>query len=118
MGAGVYNFELEQGADFERVFTYKTAAGVAIDVTGYGARMKIRKSTDSANALLSLGTGATGGITVGTTGGTFTVAITDTKSAALDFDNAVYDFEVVVPVTLKVIRLLKGQVTLVKEATK
>lgn len=118
MGAGVYNFEIEQGVDFERIFTYKTAAGVAVNVTGYGASMKIRKSPDSANPLLSLGTGATGGITVGTTDGTFTVAITDTKSSALDFDSAVYDFEVTVPVTLKVIRLLKGQVTLNKEATK
>jgi len=117
MGAGNYNFCIEQGTDFERIFTYKNAAGVVIPVTGYGARMKIRKSPDSANPILSLSTGATGGITVGTTDGTFTVAITDTQTAAMDFDNAVYDFEII-DTNLKVIRLLKGQVTLSKENTK
>lgn len=126
MGAGIYNFTIEQGADFNAVITYKSSAGVPIQIRDYEARLKIRKSQDSANSILYYDTTrptmATGAITIGTgvTGatGAFTIDISDVETAAMDFDDARYDFEIIVPTTLKVIRLLKGQVSLDKEATK
>lgn len=118
MGAGIYNFSIEQGSDFERIVTYKTSAGVVIPVNGYHASLKIRKSWDSSNPLLELTDIDDHGIVVGDEAGTFTITITAAQSAALDFEIAVYDLEITVPVTLKVYKLIKGQVNLLKEVTK
>ena len=47
MAAGRYNFTIEQGATFTRIFKYKDATGSAIDLSEATAiRMHIRKNID------------------------------------------------------------------------
>jgi hypothetical protein len=83
MAAGVCDLEIDQGADFEVTFTYCDPTETPIDVTGWTALLQLRTSPGSV-VLLSLTDSA--GITVGTTDGTFAVAMTADQTAALDQD--------------------------------
>ena len=45
MSAGVYNIEIEQGADYALAVTYKDSAGLVFDLSsGYTATLKIKES--------------------------------------------------------------------------
>ena len=56
MAAGTYNFSIEQGCDFSKTFTWKNAAGVAIDIAGYVFRMMARNDYGDAAPVLNLST--------------------------------------------------------------
>lgn len=88
----------------------------SVDLSSYSARMQIRERKDSADILLELTTD-NGRLLLGTEGAiTFNVEADDT--AALDFDCAVYDLELIEPLpSTKVIRLIEGEITLSKEVT-
>ena len=48
MAAGIYNFTIEQGATFTRIFKYKDSEGNPIQLGEASAlRMQIRESIDS-----------------------------------------------------------------------
>ncbi len=117
MPAGLYNFTIEQGATFSKTFTYKDAAGVPVNITGFSVRMMARREYGDATPLISLST-TLGGITI-TEGaaGQFRLDISATGTAALDFTQARYDLEIV-DLAGRVIRLLQGTITLSKENTK
>jgi len=116
MGAGTYNFTIEQGATFKRIMTWKDSNGNPINLTGYTARMQVRTAKDSPNVILTLDTDTNGGITLGGVSGTITIEISASKTASLDFKTAVYDLEL--EKDGSVVRLLEGSVTLSKEVTK
>lgn len=117
MAANV-DISIDQGATFSYTVTARSN-GAYLNLTGYSARMKIRKSADSAAALLSLvSPSASGtGIDLGGAAGTVEVKISATDTAALDFYVARYDLEIV-DGSGKVTRLLEGRVTLNREITK
>jgi hypothetical protein len=76
---------IRQGETWSFVWTKRDAAGAAVDLTGYSARMAIRDRIGGANlqALLS-STGDTGGtITLGGAAGTVTMSMTAAQSAVL-----------------------------------
>ncbi len=110
-----YDFSIYQGTTFERLMTYKDGAGVVINLSGYSARMKIRKTWGAA-VLLELTSGANGGIVLAATSPNITVTITPALTAPLSFEYAVYDLEIESP-SGKVDRLLQGRVALNKEVT-
>lgn len=87
-----------------------------VDLTSFTARMMIRGSIDDTDPLVTLTT-ENGGITLGSADGTITLLITATATAALTFDTAVYDLELVDGSGV-VTRLLSGNVTLSKEVTR
>lgn len=76
---------IRQGETWSFTWTKKDSAGVAIDITGYTARMAIRDTlAGPLEAYLSSGTDADGGsITLGGAAGTVVLAMTATQSAAL-----------------------------------
>lgn len=76
---------IRQGATWSFVWTKRDAAGSAVDLTGYAARMAIRSGFGGAlAAYLSTGANANGGsITLGGAAGTVTLAMTAAQSAAL-----------------------------------
>lgn len=113
MPAGVYNFVLEQGADFSRRITYKIS-DVLVDLTGYTARMKIKHRT-GAPALETLTT-ENGKIALGGSDGTILLTLTATDTEDLEAAAAVYDLELVSPGGV-VTRLLKGDVLIDAEVT-
>lgn len=113
MSAGVYDITIEQGATFALTLTWLDTDGVTpINLTGYTARMKIKKSVGGTE-IASL-TNASG-ITLGGVAGTIAILIADTATAAYTFKRAVYDLELVNGST--VTRLIEGNVILSREVT-
>lgn len=114
MPAGNYDLTIEQGATFAQRITYKVPAGTPVDLTGYTARLQVRRTAASPVAL-SLTT-ENGGITLGGAAGTIDLAITATATAAIAADAYVYDLELVSGAT--VTRLLEGNVVVSREVTR
>lgn len=44
MAAGKYNITVEKGSSYSKKFTYKDGEGVLINLSGYTARMKAKRS--------------------------------------------------------------------------
>lgn len=118
MTAARLDIKIEQGATYDFTATVRSG-GAYMDLTGYTARMSIRKHPESATALLALVSPASAGtgIDLGGTAGTVRTQISATDTAALDFYIAYYDLEIVSGAG-KVIRLYEGRVTLSREVTK
>jgi hypothetical protein len=116
MAAGVYNFTIEQGTTVAIDFAYQTAAGVAIPLTGYTARMQARETVSSPVAVIDA-TIANGQLTINEAGGIVSLGLTATVTAALDFRTAAYDLEIVSGAGV-VTRLVQGTITLSREVTR
>jgi hypothetical protein len=117
MAAAKYNITIEQGTDFARQMTFKTSAGVAIDVSGDTFSGKIRTSYTAVSELVSFTfdvTQASAGIVSFTLTDTQTIALPST----VDIDPYVYDIERVMATYGTVSRVLKGKVKVDPEATK
>ena len=111
----ILNIVIEQGATFSWAMTWKDGTGTPIDLTGCTARMTIKKTKISATPIIELTTASE--IVLGDALGTIVITIDAVTTASFNFDNAVYDLEIIYPSTY-VDRLLKGAVTLDKEVTK
>jgi hypothetical protein len=114
--AATYHMTIDQGTTVSIDFQYRTSAGVPIPLTSYTARMQARPTQSSAVTVMDCTT-ANGQLVVTGATGTVTLALTATQSAALDFDRAVYDIEIVSPAGV-VTRLVQGTVTLSREVTR
>ncbi len=92
--AGKFNLDIEQGATFSRVFAWRNASGVAVNMTGYTITVTIRPFRGSSSVIAS----SAGVISVtqpnGAASGKFTVSMTGANTALLDFTRAVYEIEV------------------------
>jgi hypothetical protein len=116
MAAASYDFEIEQGATLLKPIVWKDSTGTAVNLTGYTAKMQIRKSVSSTDVLLELST--TNGklsITAGT--GTITMIFSATTTAAIDWSRGKYDLELTSSSGV-VTRLLEGEITVSKEITR
>ena len=112
MEAGTYNFTIQQGSSWSRLMVLKISA-VVVDLSTYLARMTIRRTYGSA-AILSLTSGAGGGIVLAATSPNITVTMTPAQTAALDFEYAIYDLEIE-SASGTIDTLLIGRVTLRKQ---
>jgi len=123
--AGQYDFIIEQGATFQRVFAWTDSDDQPVDLTGYTARLQVRRSTSSSTIYLDLSSEAPGGgdtfiqaITIDALAGTLTVDVDADVTAALTWTGAAaYDLEVTALNGI-VTRLLEGSVLLSKEVTR
>jgi hypothetical protein len=115
MAATTYDILIEQGATFSQVITYKEA-GVAVNLTGYTARMQVRATLESASTLVELTT-ANSRIALGGTAGTISLTISATDTAALTSGRGVYDLELVSGSGI-VTRLLQGVATISRNVTR
>jgi len=122
MIAGIYNITCEQGTDFSRscILKYPDPADptgstyLLYDLTGYTARMQVRRTLESASPEIELTT-ANSGILLGGVAGTFEIVMTSTQTAALDSDG-VYDL-VIISAGGTVSRVIQGTFTLDLEVT-
>jgi hypothetical protein len=114
--AGRYNIVIEQGATFDRLITWKDAAGSPIDLTGYSARMQLRASHTAQAVLIELTTG-NGRIALGGVAGTVRLTIAAADTAALASGMCVYDLELVSGGGV-VTRLLEGSCQVSPEVTR
>jgi len=112
--AGEYNFTIEQGATFNLLMTWKID-NVAVNLTGYTARLQARIDVDETETILSLTTGA--GITLGGAAGTITLNQTATQTALLPKGEYVYDLELQSSGGI-VTRLLQGELNISAEVTR
>jgi len=112
--AGEYNFTIEQGATFNLLMTWKID-NVAVNLTGYTARLQARIDVDEIDTILSLTTGA--GITLGGAAGTISLDQTATQTALLPKGEYVYDLELQSSGGI-VTRLLQGELNISAEVTR
>ena len=105
------NIIIDQDSDYSQQFEAKTDAGVVIDLTGSSLDGMIRKSFAASTA-----TSFTTAI-VSATAGTFTLALTDVQSAALDRGRHVYDVRVT-DSTSTITRIQSGVATVSPSVTR
>jgi hypothetical protein len=117
MAAGYYDFEIEQGADFTLAVNYQDTASATIDLSTYSSgRMQIRESTESSSYVIELTTG-NGRLSLDQSDPNITLTLSNTETASLDFDHAVFDLEIVASGG-EVTKILRGNVKLIREVTK
>lgn len=114
MPAGKHDIYIEQGTTWSLPLVWKSSDGTPIDVTGYTARMQLRKKVTDPEVVLELTT-ENGKITLGGAAGTITLDISATETAALT-SGGVYDLEMVNGEI--VTRLLEGKYSLSVEVTR
>ena len=115
MAAGRYDITIEQGATFSLPISYKDSTGSVVDLSDpdeYTSRMMIKEAAGG-TTIKSLTNGS--GMTLAASGNNIVVDISATDTASMDFDNAVYDLEIVSGST--VTRVLEGKVKLSREIT-
>ena len=78
--------------------------------------MKIKDSTESTDAYITLNTG-NGRIALAQTDPNISLSLSGTETGSLDFDHAVYDLEIVAG-TGEVTKIIRGVVKLIREVTK
>ena len=119
MAAGKLDLLIEQGATFRHQLQVKQGSGAsapAANLAGYTARMQIRPEVDSTTILISLTT-ENSRITITPLTGLLDLFISATDTAALSFDVAAYDVEIV-STGGEVTRLVQGKVKLSREVTR
>lgn len=116
MTAGTHNFKAEQGADFIRQITWQDADGNAIDLSGYSARMQVRREVDDSAVLLELTT-ENGYITLGGAAGTIDLNFPASGTTSLSSSAGVYDLELVSGGGV-ITRLLQGTFDVSREVTR
>lgn len=119
MPAAKQNLFIEQGTTWRYPLALKagaTATSPALNLTGYTAHMQLRSDIGSATAIIALTT-ANGRITIAPLIGQVDLVLSATETAALAFDRAVYDLEII-SASGEVTRILQGSVTLSKEVTR
>ena len=126
MIAGVYNITIEQGTTFYRLIDVMEPDVLDPDeydpfnLTGYTARMQIRRTVDNADTMISLTSPTVNGngITV-MDGANNAISINMTAATtATILTSGVYDLEIVKTSTGAVSRLIQGTITLSLEVTK
>jgi len=126
MSAGTYDFKIEQGATFSRLFQFfdvyiseDDPDNEPSNLIGWSARMQVRTKAQSTTPLLSLTVG--NGLTItDAINGKIVLDLTSEQTAALNFSCAYYDLELFVddsdPEIVR--RELEGQITLSREVTR
>lgn len=110
---GDLDLTMYQGATFTYQFTWNVD-GSPVNLSGYTARMKVRKSVRSPDVVLSLTDGA--GLTLGGAAGTIAVSVSATDTAATPSGLYAYDLEL--DSGGEVTRLLQGTFTVDGEVTR
>jgi len=111
---GTYNISCPQGVTFDETFTMQQG-GSPINLTGYSARMQIRRSYDAA-PILTL-TSPSSGITLGGALGTIRVQISYTTTESLASGQYLYDLEITSAGDVRD-RLLSGTFSVSREVTR
>lgn len=106
----------DQGSTFTRTIEIKQADGTVFSLTGYTARMEVRRTVDATSSLIGLST-ANGRITINAALGAITLTLTPDLTAALT-QSGVYDLEIVHTATGAVHKVVRGEFKLEKEVSR
>lgn len=116
MSVAQYDFEIIQGATFTQPFVWKDGDGDPVDLTGYTARMQVRKSVQAEDVLLEATT-ANGRIVIDPLTGTFTLTLSASVTESIDWLCGQYDIELVDSDGV-VVRILEGHIAVSREITR
>lgn len=108
------DLRIEQGAYYTCPLELSDGDDTPLDLTGYTARMQVRKSVGSSEVLLELTT-ANGRLVI--EGSTVRIVLSAEVTAAITWRQGVYDLELVPP-DGKVERLVQGSVVVSPEVTR
>jgi len=114
MTAGLYNFTCEQGVTFHRTLVLSDANG-PLNLTGFSARMQVRKQIDAPEVLIELSTD-NGRITLEVNTGTVLLDVSAEDTAAIHRPGF-YDLTLYNP-SGEVVRVIEGQFFLRKAVTR
>ena len=114
MPAGIYNFTCEQGATFQRDVEITNFDDTIRDLSGFTARMQVRRDMEATSALVELTT-ENGRMQIDGGLGTVSLTISAADTAALS-EGGIYDLEIVDSVGV-VERLLQGNFNLDENVT-
>jgi hypothetical protein len=116
MTAGIYNFTIDQGAQYTTTIVYQNPNGTPIDLTGYTAAMQLRVQAAAPNpASLTLTSAPGGGIVITPLAGQLDITITTAQAATLDARFYVYDLELTLSGVVS--RIIQGQITVSAQVT-
>jgi hypothetical protein len=115
MAASTYNITAEQGANYAATLTYRDSSNVLVNLTGYSARMQVRRTVGSETRYLSLTQAS--GITLGGAAGTVAIAISAAALSSIPAGNYVYDLELISGAGA-VVRLISGDFVVSGEVTR
>lgn len=116
MSAASYDFEIEQGTTLLKPIVWKDSNGDPVNLTGYTAKMQIRKSASATDVLLELST-SNSKLAIDASAGKVTMIFSSTTTAAIDWSRGKYDLELTSSSGV-VTRLLEGEITVSKEITR
>jgi hypothetical protein len=116
MPAAKYDFTIEQGATFSIGFAWKSDDGIAVDLTGYTARMQVRQSVGSPDVLLDATT-ENGLLSISAAQGRVNLQLPAGVTAAITWRRGRYDLEVEAP-DGTVTRLIEGSINVSREVTR
>lgn len=105
---------MDQGSVWDLEITYQDPNGVPINLTGFTAKMQLRKEYNSTVADLTLTTGGGGIVITGATG-TIDISATAVQTGVLDPTYYVYDLELTSGSNIS--RLIQGQITVAEQVT-
>jgi hypothetical protein len=115
--AGKLNLKINQGETFRHTLLWKDSNEVAIDLTGYTARMHVRAKIEDTSTLIVLTT-ENGRIVISNPAqGEIKLYISATDTTTMTWTSGVYDLEMV-NAGGDVIRLIEGKVSVTKEVTR
>lgn len=106
----------DQGSTFTRTIEIKQADGTVFSLTGYTARMEVRRTVDATSSLIGLST-ENGRITINAALGAITLTLTPDLTAALT-QSGVYDLEIVHTATGAVHKVVRGEFKLEREVSR
>lgn len=108
--AKTYNLEIDAGAHWQSIITWKDSDNAVIPLTGYTAQMMLRRKYDDEKYLVALSSEADKGLVITEAEGLIEITITDTQTSLLyanGLDSGVYDLEITSPEGI-VTRLIQG----------
>ncbi len=122
--SAVLNITMDQGSSLEYTFNLKADATTAFDLTGFDARLQVRKSYAASSAEINC-TLANGKLVFSNAaGGVLKLVLAPTDTSGIKFLNVgdstlacVYDLELVSPLG-KVSKPVRGSFTLIREVTR
>lgn len=109
-----YTMTCPQGSILDVQFTYKINK-FPVNLTGYTARMQVRETHNSSDALISMNT--LEGITLGGKAGTINIFIPSVLTEGFKPVPHVYDLELIYP-NGSVVRILEGTFNVTPEVTR
>lgn len=106
--AATYTISVDAGSSFERHFHYTDDEGVAMDLTGWTAKMHIRETPEAELALELIPA-------IDLAEGKISVTMSPAQTGSLTLANYVYQIELANAGTGEVVRILQGKVLISPE---